>query len=96
MLGTRHSIPPKAQTGRRLLKVPRVQNWLPTRGISAHYLTIEECNAKVLCPPFSLAVAQDKCCTTPQHQCNDTGFASFLILIRHHFLSIALSIILPL
>jgi len=41
VLLARHSIPPKAETGRRLLKVPRVQNWLPTRGISGHHLTIE-------------------------------------------------------
>jgi len=49
VLGTRHSIPPKAETGRRLLKVRRVQNWLLTRGISGDHLTIEECDAKLLC-----------------------------------------------
>jgi hypothetical protein len=60
VLGTRNSIPPKAQTGRRLLKVCRVQNWLLTRGISGHHLTIEECEAKLLCPTFSLAVVDHK------------------------------------
>jgi hypothetical protein len=60
VLETRHSIPPKAETGRRFLKVPRVQNWLPSREISVHHLTIEECDAKLLCPAFSLAVVQHK------------------------------------
>jgi hypothetical protein len=63
---------------RKPLKVPRVQNWLPTRGICGHHLTIEECDAKLLCPPFSLAVVQHKWCTT----------SSFLIMITHHFLCI--------
>jgi hypothetical protein len=49
VLVTRHSIPPNAETGRRVLKVTRAQNWLVTRGISGHHLTIEECDAKLLC-----------------------------------------------
>jgi hypothetical protein len=60
VLWIRHFIPPKAETGERLLKVPRVQNWLPTRGISGQHLTIEEFDATLLFPPFSLAVVQHK------------------------------------
>jgi hypothetical protein len=54
------SIRPKADPKQGSWRYPECRIDFTARRISGHHLTIEECNPKLLCPPFSLVVVQHK------------------------------------